>query len=74
MFRSVLWKVPFLVSILINPAFPKHVHVHYSPPHPHPRSQMGLCVTVVLGVLCQGMALGDFFLIDQGMTDGDGPA
>ena len=32
----------------------------------------GLCVTVILGVLFQGLALGKFSLIGQDMTDGMG--
>lgn len=67
MVRSMLCKVPFFWSILVNPAFS---NMFMSPSIP----QMGLWFTVILGVLCQGVALGEFSLIDQDMTDRNGPA
>lgn len=71
MFRSVLWKVPFFWSILINPALPNTFMSAIPLPTPTP---MGLCVTEILGIVCQRMALGEFSLIDHDMTDKDGLA
>lgn len=71
MVRSMLCKVPFFWSILINPAFSNLFMSAMAPPS---IPQMGLWFTVILGVLCQGVAVGEFSLIDQDTTDRNGPA
>lgn len=68
MIRSVMWEVPFLVH-LPKPCLPQICSCLlfvYCPLH---LPQGDVCVKIVLGVLCRGIALGEFSLMERNITD-----